>query len=123
MEKFQSREIRVPDSHPMQNAPAKQNVTWSNKSVSEGSPQRIKREERSYGAGESDPLYRVLQSQQDKEKVCYGAGESDPLYRVVQSQQDKERPMPKKRRVYLMSIFALNVDWTMKVSYYLHFQT
>ena len=65
MEKFQSQEIRVPDSHPPQNAPAKQNVTWSNESVSEGSPRRIKREEGSYGAGESDPLYRVLQSQQE----------------------------------------------------------
>ncbi|CAB3977729.1 Hypothetical predicted protein [Paramuricea clavata] len=65
MEKFQSQEIRVPDSHPPQNAPAKQNVTWSNESVSEVSPRRIKREEGSYGAGESDPLYRVLQSQQE----------------------------------------------------------
>jgi hypothetical protein len=65
MEKFQSQEIRVPDSHPTQNAPVKQNVTRSNESVSEGSPRRIKRDEGSYGAGESDPLYRVLQSQQE----------------------------------------------------------
>jgi hypothetical protein len=65
MENFQSQEIRVPDSHPTQNATVKQNVTWSNESVSEGSPRRIKRDEGSYGAGESDPLYRVLQSQQE----------------------------------------------------------
>jgi hypothetical protein len=64
-ENFQSRENRVPDFHPTQNAPAKQNVTWSNESVSEESPRRIKREEGSYGAGESDQLYRVLQSQQE----------------------------------------------------------
>ena len=60
---LQSRETRVPDFHSRQNASSRQNATRSNEFTSERLPWR--RAEGSYGAGESDPLYRVLQSQQE----------------------------------------------------------